>query len=508
MADEPDKQDETAEETSAPEVEAELVDETAPDEETAAFDAAPGQAQAGSPQGVKTLTPGVWLFIGFVVVALGLFALWRFSSGGTDKVSDAGVEAILDAGTVESENAGETSDTAEAPADGSVDEPTADLEEVVTEDASKVLNDAVVDAAGAIKKETQEAASDSEGYLSPAAGEPAGSNAADITTDQSFREAAKQAANDFAAAPEELAEASDDEAAITGFEREEEALADAGLTADEAGAVIAASPPAAHSGPAPGLSADPDLTAKIRNDVAALKEAFREQTDGLARALEDERERSATLEDEIRSMREDFAAAIAARDERAAAELSDMRDQLNKIRNDETAAPGKLAVGAAAFQVLRRAVEEGEPFASELRALSNLVPDAAPLAALQPYAAIGAPKTMALKEGFGPAARAGLAAAGQANAKNGFQRLVARLQSLVAVRPARPQAGDSARAVMSRAEGDVLSGDFAGALAELDALPPLAQEAMSGWMNDARARAEIDAALMALDAYFLDGSAG
>jgi hypothetical protein len=56
------------------------------------------------------------------------------------------------------------------------------------------------------------------------------------------------------------------------------------------------------------------------------------------------------------------------------------------------------------------------------------------------------------------------------------------------VRSLTPRAGDSPDAILSRAEAAVGAGDLAGAIAELNTLPPAAQAAMADWIKAATAR--------------------
>ena len=89
MADEAGKR-EGDEHEGLPEVEAELVSETAQSEDAFDEDAPEGAAQAAVEPDAqadeaarkKALTPGVMLFLGFVVVALTAFAVWRFTPHG------------------------------------------------------------------------------------------------------------------------------------------------------------------------------------------------------------------------------------------------------------------------------------------------------------------------------------------------------------------------------------------------------------------------------------------
>ena len=79
-----------------------------------------------------------------------------------------------------------------------------------------------------------------------------------------------------------------------------------------------------------------------------------------------------------------------------------------------------------------------------------------------------------------------------------FQPLHAFLQSQVGGRSLEPQEGDSADAVLSRAEAALREGDLAATVAELSGLPEEALEMMADWTASAQTRI---AALEAMDAF-------
>ena len=72
------------------------------------------------------------------------------------------------------------------------------------------------------------------------------------------------------------------------------------------------------------------------------------------------------------------------------------------------------------------------------------------------------------------------------------------LQNQLGVRSVSPREGDSADAVLSRAEAAVKSGDIEAALTELTALPEAGVSAMAGWSEQARERISALAAREAL----------
>jgi hypothetical protein len=147
---------------------------------------------------------------------------------------------------------------------------------------------------------------------------------------------------------------------------------------------------------------------------------------------------------------------------------------------------GRLAFVAVA---LRGAVERGEPFAPELGAAKPLVPDAAALGALEPFAASGVPRTAALARELSQLAGPMLSAAGTAPREGGiFDRLQQNAERLVRIRPISETPGDDAATVVARADAKASHGDLPGAIAELGALPPAVRAPAEPWMKKAQAQ--------------------
>jgi hypothetical protein len=147
---------------------------------------------------------------------------------------------------------------------------------------------------------------------------------------------------------------------------------------------------------------------------------------------------------------------------------------------------GRLAFVAVA---LRSAVERGEPFARELAAAKPLVPNAAALAALEPFAATGVPRAVALARELSQLTGAILGAAGNAPRDGGIiERLQQNAERLVRVRPINEAPGDDAATVIARAEVKAAHGDIAAALSELSQLPAPARAPAQGWIRRAEAQ--------------------
>ena len=146
-----------------------------------------------------------------------------------------------------------------------------------------------------------------------------------------------------------------------------------------------------------------------------------------------------------------------------------------------------LAAGRTALAEVLSAVDNGEPFSGALARLTTAT-GAEPPAALAAVAADGVPPLGALIEAFPDAARDALAAARRAEPAADGGGLGSFLERQLGARSLTPQEGNSADAVLSRAEAAVRNGDLAAALAELSALPEAGQAALSDWMGRASAR--------------------
>ena len=182
----------------------------------------------------------------------------------------------------------------------------------------------------------------------------------------------------------------------------------------------------------------------------------------------------------------------------APAELQALAARVTALEQAAKALEGKVAVTAGADRAgrlafvavaLRGAVDRGEPFAQELAAAKPLVPDAAVLGALEPFAASGVPRTPALARELSQLAAPVLNAAGGAPRGEGFlDRVQQNAERLVRIRPISETPGDDAATIVARAEAKASRGDLAGAASELGALPPAVRAPAEGWIRRAQAQ--------------------
>nr|WP_155038586.1 hypothetical protein [Paracoccus litorisediminis] len=156
-----------------------------------------------------------------------------------------------------------------------------------------------------------------------------------------------------------------------------------------------------------------------------------------------------------------------------------------------TEAATRRAQSATAAAALKAAIENGGPRDQALAELSAA-------GVTVPAILTGdVPRLDTLRAEFAPAARDGLRASLDAVAADeGAMGMIGNfLRVQTGARSVEPREGNDPDAVLSRANAAVEAGDLKGALAEVAALPPTGQQAMSAWTTRAQQWVEANAAL-------------
>ncbi|MGC8201288.1 COG4223 family protein [Aliiroseovarius sp. PTFE2010] len=177
-------------------------------------------------------------------------------------------------------------------------------------------------------------------------------------------------------------------------------------------------------------------------------------------------------------------------------ELQRIKEASAQVAENEQAAEER-ALQAAALAALGRiqiAADAGRPFADDLDPVRDAgieLPEA-----LQNHATEGVATLSALQSSFPQSARSALNAAIDAEAPEDPQSKVsAFFRKQLGVRSLEPRDGDSADAILSRAEAALRDGDLAKTLEELSGLSGEAEERMNSWIAKAKARMELKTAL-------------
>ncbi len=232
-------------------------------------------------------------------------------------------------------------------------------------------------------------------------------------------------------------------------------------------------------------TAQADLRAQL-SDVTSRIVALEERPVGSAGPI--------VIGDDVSDEMDSLRAQIAEMTNAAQTELAEARAQAASIEENAAAAARNAAARAALARV-QTALESGAPIGAALGDLEDAIGSSAPeaLIAVQD----GVPTLASLQDTFPDMARSALATARSEGVSGeettGFGAF---LRTQLDVRSTTPQEGDSADAVLSRAEAAVRTGRLADALAEVSALPEVARAEMSDWLALAESRA---AALAAVD---------
>ncbi|WP_108813401.1 COG4223 family protein [Loktanella sp. Alg231-35] len=186
----------------------------------------------------------------------------------------------------------------------------------------------------------------------------------------------------------------------------------------------------------------------------------------------------------------------------AQTELEEARAAAASIE-ENAAAAARSAAARAALARVQTALESGAPIGAALGDLEAAIGDSAPAALISLQD--GVPTLAGLQDQFPDMARAALATArseGVAGEESGG--IGAFIRNQLDVRSTTPQDGDSADAILSRAEAAVRTGRLSDALAEISALPEVARAEMSDWLGQAEARADAIAAVEMLSTSLSD----
>lgn len=189
--------------------------------------------------------------------------------------------------------------------------------------------------------------------------------------------------------------------------------------------------------------------------------------------------------------------------QRLAGEVQGLQQRLAALeqqqRKDEAADRTDQALLLAVTQ-LRQSAATARPFAAELGAAMALAKDrpevAAELEKLQPLAATGVPTVAMLARQFEKAAGA-IVRAGEAPPSEAWSdQILAKLRGLVTIRRVgKPAVETGTDAAVASAEQALAESDLAAAVAALETLQGSAAEAAKPWLDEARQRLALDAAL-------------
>ncbi len=225
--------------------------------------------------------------------------------------------------------------------------------------------------------------------------------------------------------------------------------------------------------------------ADVTNEIAGLRNAL---TDLETRVVALENREPVATGSIDAGVLEDMAAMRAA--------LNDQEAELAALQTENEAAKQNAQIAAeatlkrAAMTRIHTALESGSAYASALAELEQL--GVSLPAALSENAETGIASLTDLQDSFPEAARASLSAArAQASEDGKVGGFAGFLRDQLGARSLTPQEGDSADAILSRAEAALHEGRIADAMAELETLSETARAPMVSWEAAAQQRAKV-----------------
>lgn len=240
-----------------------------------------------------------------------------------------------------------------------------------------------------------------------------------------------------------------------------------------------------------GESGDPAALAALEDRLAGLEGRIAELGDGNAAGADPE---LAAQMNELRAAQGGLQAAIA--ELRSSADMltgkiTDLEQGQQELSTQLDAPSRQIDLARAiAAAGLKSAIDRGGSFMSELEAFASVAPDDPAVAELRDLAARGVPSRATLVAGFSDAASEAIAAADPGDPEAGLvDRLMSSAMSVVKVRRVGDVEGDSAEAIVARAEARLLNGDLDAALAEWNTLPEASLAATEDYSDALAARA-------------------
>ena len=235
----------------------------------------------------------------------------------------------------------------------------------------------------------------------------------------------------------------------------------------------------------------PDKEA-VQAEIASQMAPVTERLAGLERAQSEKASEVTEIASQLAPVTERLAGLERTQSEKA----SEVTERLAGIERtqSERASDARTATVTIALKNLKRAVTEGKPFATELRAIESLSSEKLPVSELAPYKETGVPSLSQLQHEFVDTVRNVIVQHYHGKAESFLDEMLSRARGAIQVKPI-GGAGDTVEAVLGRMEKALKAGDLKGALTESAALEGPAKEELQAWLKHAQARAAADEAV-------------
>ncbi len=253
---------------------------------------------------------------------------------------------------------------------------------------------------------------------------------------------------------------------------------------------------------------------RLDRDLAAIKSDSTRNTqrlDTLDQSVRANKDDASSLKTAVDSLKNDLAAQLksVARPQDVSSALAPLSAKLSAVEqnlagvvksDDERRVNAERIVLSLELANLKRALDRGGGYASELAEVQKAAREKLDLKALDAFKDNGVPTVAGLANNFRNIAYAIINADTEPAEASVVDRLLAGALSMVRVRKTSSDTNDnSAEAVVARMDGWLKSGRLAEVVAEAGKLSPKARAAASAWLDRVEARASIDRAVAGIE---------
>lgn len=253
---------------------------------------------------------------------------------------------------------------------------------------------------------------------------------------------------------------------------------------------------------------------RLDREVSTLKAEATENSTGLNSLKTDVDQTSAalqTVQEDLKRLKADVYARLAAfaRPEDVSTAVTPLSDKLAALQQDvqtvlksegDRRSTAERIVLSLELANLKRAIDRGKPYATELEQTRKVAGGVVDLAPLDRFALDGVPTTTELRQQFKPIAFTIIDAEEQQQDGSIVDRLLAGAKSVVRVRKTAPNAEDkSTEATVARIETALNEDRLTDVLELAETLPAPAREAAAEFLTKVEAREAVDHALSSVE---------
>ncbi len=269
-----------------------------------------------------------------------------------------------------------------------------------------------------------------------------------------------------------------------------------------------------------------EFSNKLKSDIEQISKAVAEQESlaqiegvklkatTLSKKLAELDAQSSKFDDDIAAMRSDVDGIKSSLINRSALDqqLEPLQSSLASIeeklavfakREQQAHEAARRSALAIAFNNLKRTMDRGEGFGSELEAVKKLAGSEIDFSTLSGFVQSGIPTEQALIDAFPKLAIEAISETGQIDDQSGWDKLVTKARTAFRYRRTGDVEGETSEAVLARMEHKFKRGEVENVLKEGEALKGHALRVMTPWLKQLEGRLQVEKAMHTLEEQLL-----